>query len=72
MLNHEFFAEDMGIRLEMISREEAISSTINRVEFRLRVLDPKKRSYKHKENEAIQFEFDIQRDNAEEVASEMV
>ncbi|GLH05066.1 Nuclear receptor-binding protein homolog [Gryllus bimaculatus] len=68
---HEFFAEDLGLRLELVSREEAISSLSSKVEFRLRVLDPKKRSNKHKENEAIQFEFDILTDNAEEVASEM-
>jgi WNK lysine deficient protein kinase len=72
LLAHEFFAEDLGLRLEIISREEAVASATSKVEFRLRVLDPKKRSNKHKENEAIQFEFDIQADNAEEVASEMV
>jgi Oxidative-stress-responsive kinase 1 C terminal. len=71
LLVHEFFAEDLGLRLEIISREEAVVSAASKVEFRLRVLDPKKRSNKHKENEAIQFEFDIQADNAEEVASEM-
>ncbi|XP_023711296.1 uncharacterized protein LOC111866515 isoform X3 [Cryptotermes secundus] len=71
LLIHEFFAEDLGLRLEIISREEAVASATSKVEFRLRVLDPKKRSNKHKENEAIQFEFDIQADNAEEVASEM-
>lgn len=71
LLVHEFFAEDVGLRLEIISREEAVVSAASKVEFRLRVLDPKKRSNKHKENEAIQFEFDIQADNAEEVASEM-
>lgn len=42
------------------------------VEFRLRVLDPKKRGNKHKENEAIQFEFHMIEDNADEVANEMV
>lgn len=42
------------------------------VEFRLRVLDPKKRGNKHKENEAIQFEFHVIEDNADEVANEMV
>lgn len=42
-----------------------------KVEFRLRVLDPKKRGNKHKENEAIQFEFHVIEDNADEVANEM-
>jgi WNK lysine deficient protein kinase len=45
---------------------------VTKVEFRLRVVDPKKRSNKYKENEAIQFEFDIINDNPEEVAQEMV
>ncbi|PSN52020.1 hypothetical protein C0J52_04514, partial [Blattella germanica] len=72
LLVHEFFAEDLGLRLEIISREEAIASAATKVEFRLRVLDPKKRSNKHKENEAIQFEFDIQTDNAEEAKSGLI
>lgn len=72
LLNHEFFADDVGLKLEMVSRESAIADIeLSRVEFRLRVLDPKKRSNKHKENEAIQFDFDILADNAEEVALEM-
>ncbi|XP_018396498.1 PREDICTED: uncharacterized protein LOC108774792 [Cyphomyrmex costatus] len=72
LLNHEFFADDVGLKLEMVSRDSAVADTeLSRVEFRLRVLDPKKRSNKHKENEAIQFDFDMQADNAEEVALEM-
>lgn len=64
---HDFFTEDPGIKLEMVSR------TDSRIEFRLRILDPKKRcSNKHRENEAIQFDFDINNDNADDVASEMV
>ena len=72
LLSHEFFAEDVGLKLEVVSRESAVANVdMSRVEFRLRVLDPKKRSNKHKENEAIQFDFDIQADNADEVALEM-
>ncbi|XP_075229866.1 uncharacterized protein LOC142329299 isoform X7 [Lycorma delicatula] len=71
LLVHEFFAEDVGLKVEVVSKEEAIISEATRVEFRLRVIDPKKRSNKHKENEAIQFEFDMASDNADEVASEM-
>uniref|UniRef100_A0A1B6E2K2 non-specific serine/threonine protein kinase n=3 Tax=Clastoptera arizonana TaxID=38151 RepID=A0A1B6E2K2_9HEMI len=71
LLSHEFFAEDVGLRVEMVSRETAVTSESTRVEFRLRVLDPKKRSNKHKENEAIQFDFDMSTDNADEVATEM-
>ncbi|XP_054277038.1 serine/threonine-protein kinase WNK2 isoform X12 [Macrosteles quadrilineatus] len=71
LLAHEFFAEDVGLRLEMVSRDEAVISNTTKVEFRLRVIDPKKRSNKHKENEAIQFDFDMATDNADEVSSEM-
>ncbi|KAG8259865.1 negative regulation of pancreatic juice secretion [Homalodisca vitripennis] len=72
LLAHEFFAEDVGLRLEMVSRDEAVVSETTKVEFRLRVIDPKKRSNKHKENEAIQFDFDMATDNADEVSSEMM
>ncbi|XP_014261505.1 serine/threonine-protein kinase WNK1-like isoform X3 [Cimex lectularius] len=71
LLNHVFFADDIGLKLDLVSREEAIAGDSSKVEFRLRVLDPKKRSNKYKENEAIQFDFDVEMDNAEEVAKEM-
>lgn len=39
----------------------------------LRALDPKKRKeYKQKENEAIQFKFDLENDTADSVVREMV
>lgn len=42
-----------------------------KIEFRLR-MDPKRKAVKsHKENEAIQFDFDITADDFEEIASEM-
>ncbi|XP_037045555.1 uncharacterized protein LOC119080996 isoform X7 [Bradysia coprophila] len=73
LLNSEFFSEDLGIKLEPISKENFLNSAeCNKIEFRLRLLDSKKRTYKHKENEAIQFEFDIVTDNAEDTASEML
>lgn len=75
LLNHEFFGEDVGLRVELVTaRDLTINSLLSgnqKVEFRLRVIDPKKRSHKHKENEAIQFDFDIEKDDPEEVASEM-
>ena len=72
LLNEEFFLEDVGLKVELVSREEAVISDSSKVELRLRVLDPKKRKDKHKENEAIQFEFDIQMDNIDEMAAGMV
>ena len=72
LLNHEFFAEDPGLKIELVSKDQAVNSDAGKVEFRLRVVDPKKRSNKCKEDEAIQFEFDTENDNADEVAQEMV
>lgn len=40
--------------------------------YRLRVVDAKKRKDKHKENEAIQFDFDIENDNPDKIAEGMV
>ncbi|EJY57533.1 AAEL017546-PA [Aedes aegypti] len=72
LLNCEFFCEDIGVRLEPISKESFIANPDNtRMEFRLRIMDPKKRVNKHKENEAIQFDFDTKVDDADEIASDM-
>lgn len=72
LLNSEFFEEDIGIRVEPTATEAFLSNPDNNViEFRLRFLDPKKRSSKHKENEAIQFEFDIKRDDCEQLCHDM-
>ncbi|XP_055929291.1 serine/threonine-protein kinase WNK1-like isoform X3 [Argiope bruennichi] len=71
LLMHEFFQEDVGLKVEFVNKEESIQSTSSKVELWLRLLDAKKRKEKHKENEAIQFEFDIENDNCDEVAQAM-
>ncbi|XP_054091482.1 mucin-4 isoform X3 [Zeugodacus cucurbitae] len=72
LLNSEFFEEDIGIRVEPTATEAFLSNPENNViEFRLRFLDPKKRSSKHKENEAIQFEYDIKIDDCEQICQDM-
>ncbi|XP_035219177.1 serine/threonine-protein kinase WNK3-like [Stegodyphus dumicola] len=71
LLQFEFFQEDLGLKVEFVNKEESIQSTSSKVELWLRLLDPKKRKEKHKENEAIQFEFDIETDNCDEVAQAM-
>jgi WNK lysine deficient protein kinase len=71
LLQHDFFLEDSGVKVEVVKAEEGeVEGSI--VQLRVRVVDPKKRKDKHKENEAIQFDFDIGKDNPEEVAQEMV
>lgn len=44
LLNHDFFGEDVGLKVEVVSKENLGSNSESRkVEFRLRLLDPKKR-----------------------------
>ncbi|XP_076369833.1 uncharacterized protein LOC143256458 isoform X2 [Tachypleus tridentatus] len=71
LLQLDFFQEDLGVKVEFVNREKSITTNNQKVELLLRVLDPKKRKDKHKENEAIQFEFDIESDDPDEVAQAM-
>jgi WNK lysine deficient protein kinase len=74
LLGKDFFAEDMGFKVELCDREELIKSDKNEIVFRLRVTDSKKLKKDkpaHKENEAIQFEFAIGVDNTTEMAQAM-
>lgn len=66
LLNHACFEEDVGLKVEVVSQEST------KIVFRLRVLDPKKRTHKHKENEAIQFEYDLETDKYITIVDEMV
>ncbi|KAL7734502.1 hypothetical protein ACLKA6_010821 [Drosophila palustris] len=73
LLESEFFDEDIGIRVEPAASEQFLSDpSISIIEFRLRFMDPKKRSSRHKENEAIQFEYNIQHDEYEQIAQDMM
>lgn len=58
-------------QVEFCDREKTLISTDSKLDMRLRILDPKKRKDKHKENEAIQFDFDMNIDTADEVAKAM-
>ncbi|RWS28256.1 hypothetical protein B4U80_06037 [Leptotrombidium deliense] len=73
LLQMNFFQEETGFKIEVVNKEEFVSnkSSVN-VELRLMVTDPKKRRDKHKENEAIQFNFDTEKDNGDEVAQALV
>lgn len=71
LLQHNFFLEDTGLKVELVDGGDDDTAT-NRIQLRLRVVDPKKRKDKHKENEAIQFEFDLHKDDPEQVSKEMV
>uniref|UniRef100_A0A5S6R1U4 non-specific serine/threonine protein kinase n=1 Tax=Trichuris muris TaxID=70415 RepID=A0A5S6R1U4_TRIMR len=75
LLIHDFFMPEelIGLRLEIKDRETTVASSSNEIQLLLRVLDEKKRKeYKQKENEAIQFSFDLLNEKAEDVVREMV
>uniref|UniRef100_A0A8C4XM50 non-specific serine/threonine protein kinase n=1 Tax=Falco tinnunculus TaxID=100819 RepID=A0A8C4XM50_FALTI len=69
LLNHAFFAEDTGLRVELAEDDGGLDSSLA---LRLWVEDPKKLKGKHKDNEAIEFSFNLEADVPEEVAYEMV
>uniref|UniRef100_A0A8C8XQK4 Serine/threonine-protein kinase WNK3 n=1 Tax=Panthera leo TaxID=9689 RepID=A0A8C8XQK4_PANLE len=69
LLNHAFFAEDTGLRVELAEEDDYSNSSLA---LRLWVEDPKKLKGKHKDNEAIEFSFNLETDTSEEVAYEMV
>lgn len=74
LLKFDFFCEVAGITLEPepISKEHFLHNVeATKIEFRLR-MDPKRKAVKtHRENEAIQFDFDIMIDDYDEIANEM-
>ncbi|XP_077185677.1 serine/threonine-protein kinase WNK3 isoform X2 [Paroedura picta] len=69
LLNHAFFAEDTGLRVELAEEDDGLDASLA---LRLWVEDPKKLKGKHKDNEAIEFSFNLETDVPEEVACEMV
>ncbi|XP_055714504.1 serine/threonine-protein kinase WNK1-like isoform X2 [Phlebotomus papatasi] len=72
LLNSEFFGQDIGIRLEPTQKDIFLTNPdTTRIDFRLRVINPKKRPAKYKENEAVQFFVDYTQDDFDELAMEM-
>uniref|UniRef100_A0A8C3UUV6 non-specific serine/threonine protein kinase n=1 Tax=Catharus ustulatus TaxID=91951 RepID=A0A8C3UUV6_CATUS len=69
LLDHAFFAEDTGLRVELAEDDAGLDPALA---LRLWVEDPKKLKGKHKDNEAIEFSFNLEADVPEEVAYEMV
>lgn len=73
LLSMEFFMEETGIRIEYVDKEEMLANPADPcVKLWLRIIDPKKRRDKHKENEAVEFTFTIDKDDAHEVAHALV
>merc|ERR1719193_2995244 len=74
LLTKDFFAEDTGFKVELAERDQLIKSDKKEVKFRIRVTDHKKQRKDkpaHKENEAIQFEFNIGLDVCSDIAMNM-
>ncbi|RXN23125.1 serine threonine- kinase WNK2-like isoform X1 [Labeo rohita] len=69
LLNHAFFAEDTGVRVELAEEDDGKKSSIA---LRLWVEDQKKLKGKYKDSGAIEFTFDLDTEVPETVAQEMV
>ncbi|XP_072408394.1 serine/threonine-protein kinase WNK1-like isoform X4 [Chiloscyllium punctatum] len=69
LLSHAFFQEDTGVRVELAEEDDGEKLAIK---LWLRIEDIKKLKGKYKDNEAIEFSFDLERDVPEDVAQEMV
>ncbi|XP_054465494.1 serine/threonine-protein kinase WNK2 isoform X5 [Anoplopoma fimbria] len=69
LLNHAFFAEDTGVRVELAEEDDGKKDSIA---LKLWVEDHKKLKGKYKESGAIEFMFDLEKEVPEVVAQEMV
>nr|XP_020469355.1 LOW QUALITY PROTEIN: serine/threonine-protein kinase WNK1 [Monopterus albus] len=69
LLNHAFFQEETGVRVELAEEDDG---EMEAIKLWLRIEDIKKLKGKYKDNEAIEFSFDLIKDVPEDVAQEMV
>uniref|UniRef100_A0A8C7JKZ2 non-specific serine/threonine protein kinase n=1 Tax=Oncorhynchus kisutch TaxID=8019 RepID=A0A8C7JKZ2_ONCKI len=69
LLDHAFFAEDTGVRVELAEEDDGKKAAIA---LKLWVEDPKKLKGKYKESGAIEFTFELEKESSEGVALEMV
>ncbi|KAM7137701.1 serine/threonine-protein kinase WNK4 isoform 2-T3 [Macrochelys suwanniensis] len=69
LLEHCFFQEDTGVHVELAEEDDGVKSGLK---LWLRMDDTKKLHGKYKDNNAIEFLFELHKDVAEEVAQEMV
>jgi len=74
LLQLEFFAEETGIRVDIVKTSVSAMDEVpaDVIQLQLRVVDPKKRRLQQRENEAVQFDYNISTDNPNAVAHEMV
>ncbi|KAL4630695.1 serine/threonine-protein kinase WNK2-like isoform X3 [Arapaima gigas] len=71
LLSHAFFAEDMGLQVELAEEDDGHN---NSIALKLWIKDPHKLKgkYRDRESGAIEFTFDLEREVPESVAQEMV
>lgn len=69
LLNHAFFAEDTGVRVELAEEDDGRKASIA---LKLWVEDARKLKGKYKDSGAIEFTFDLEKEVPECVAQEMV
>ncbi|XP_030076795.1 serine/threonine-protein kinase WNK4 [Microcaecilia unicolor] len=69
LLEHTFFQEDTGVHVELAEEDDGVKPGLK---LWLRMDDTKKLHGKYKDNNAIEFLFELYKDVAEEVAHEMV
>ncbi|XP_044855747.1 serine/threonine-protein kinase WNK4 isoform X4 [Mauremys mutica] len=69
LLEHSFFQEDTGVHVELAEEDDGVKSGLK---LWLRMDDTKKLHGKYKDNNALEFLFELHKDVAEEVAQEMV
>lgn len=72
LLQHDFFQEDTGFKVEFVARDEAVASYDSQVELRIFVTDAKKRKEKYKQNEALQFGFNFDKESVDDVTKALV
>ncbi|XP_077169244.1 serine/threonine-protein kinase WNK4 isoform X2 [Paroedura picta] len=69
LLDHDFFQEDTGVHVELAEEDDGVKSNLK---LWLRMDDSKNLHGKYKDNNALEFHFELYKDVAEEVAQEMV
>lgn len=69
LLEHPFFQENNGVHVELAEEDDMVKSGLK---LWLRMDDTKKLHGKYKDNNAIEFLFELYKDVPEEVAQEMV
>ena len=75
LLQHSFFLEDNGLRIDLVrdsSSDSEAGSKNESIEFKLKIIDKAKRKALWTEHEAIRFRYNVQSDSAEQIADELI